>query len=106
MDLRDVKLSSCSELFPADILEIVVEKSFKVLHDVAIRKAVSRDKPVSQGKKLHFSNPLHQQQRPQQQHSKKPTESSSVLSFWSSSLTVSSSKASSSSSYWGKGKTF
>ena len=57
MDLRNAKLLSVSDLFPAEVPDKAVEKSSKVLRDEAIWKAVSRDKLVSRGKKLHFSNP-------------------------------------------------
>ena len=80
-----------------------MEKSSEVLHDEAIWKAVSRDKPVSKGKELHFSQPSRQEQ---QQQSKQSSGSSTSSSFWSSSLTWSSSKTSSSSSPQGKGKKF
>ena len=106
IDLRNAKVSSGSELFPADVLEKAVKKSLKVLHNEAIRKAVSRDKPASHGKKLHFSTTRHQQQRSQQQQSKNPAGSSVGSSFRSSSLTSSSCIASSSSSRRGRGKKF
>ena len=38
-DLHNAELSSGSDLFLADILEKTVERSSKVLHDKAIRKA-------------------------------------------------------------------
>ena len=41
MDLRNAKLSSGSDLFPAEVLEKAVEKSSKVLRDEDIQKAVS-----------------------------------------------------------------
>ena len=63
MDLRNAKLSSGSVLFPADILEKALEKFSKVLHDEAVRMAVSCDKPASKGKKLHFSQLLLQQKQ-------------------------------------------
>ena len=50
MDLRNAKLPSGSDLFPADVLEKDVEKSSKVLHDETIQKAVSCDKPASRGR--------------------------------------------------------
>ena len=55
MDLRNVKVSVGSELFSAEVLEKVVKESSNVLHDEAIRKTVSRDKPASRSKKLHIS---------------------------------------------------
>ena len=55
MDLRNAKLSSGSDLFLTDVLVKAMERSPKVLHDEAIRKAVAQDKPQSEGKKLHFS---------------------------------------------------
>ena len=54
MDLRNVKVSVGSELFSAEVLEKVVKESSNVLHDEAIRKTVSRDKPASRSKKLHI----------------------------------------------------
>ena len=51
MDLRNAKLSSGSDLFLATVLEKAVEKSSRVLIDEAIRKAISRDKLASKGKK-------------------------------------------------------
>ena len=53
MDLCSAQLSS-TELFPADILEKVVERSSKVLHDEAIHKAIAQEKPQQKGRKLHF----------------------------------------------------
>ena len=65
MDLRNSKLSGSAELFPADILERTVEKSSRVLHDEAIGKAVTVDKPARKlTKKLQFSQSSHQQQQP------------------------------------------
>ena len=58
MGLRNAKVSAGLELFPVEVLEKAVEKSSKVLHDEAIRKAVSSGKPASREKKLHFSNTL------------------------------------------------
>ena len=52
MDLRNAMISSRTELFPADVLDKAIEKSSKVLHDEAIQKAVSGDKPASRWKKL------------------------------------------------------
>ena len=60
MDLQNAKLSSGAELFPANVLKKAVERSSKVLHDEAIRIAVAQDKPLSKGKKLHFSKSLRQ----------------------------------------------
>ena len=55
MNLRNSKISTGEKLFPTDVLDKAIEKSSKVLHDEAIRKAVTRDKPSTLGKKLHFS---------------------------------------------------
>ena len=101
MDLRNAKISLGKELFLADVLNKAIENSSKVLHDEAIRKAVSRDKLAFRGKKLHFSTAPRQQQQ-----SKKPVGSPTRSSFRSSSLTSSSSKAFSSSSRQEKGKKF
>ena len=62
MDLQNTRLFN-SELFPADILEKTVEKSFRVLHDEAIWKAVSQEKPQHKSEKLHFSQLSQQQQQ-------------------------------------------
>ena len=45
MDLLNVRLSSSTELFPAEVLEKAVGKSSKVLFDEAILKAVSEGEP-------------------------------------------------------------
>ena len=55
MDFRNSKISMGEELFPTDVLVKAIEKSSKVLHDEAIRKAVTRNKPSARGKKRHFS---------------------------------------------------
>ena len=55
VDLRNYKISTGDELFPTDVLNLAIEKVSKVLHDEAIRKAVTRDKHLSSGKKLQFS---------------------------------------------------
>ena len=73
MDLRNYKISTGNKLFPTDVLNQAIEKASEVLHDEAIRKAVTRDKPLSRGKKLQFSTMPRKQQGPQ---SKKPTGSS------------------------------
>ena len=39
MGLRNAKVSAGTKLFPAEVLDKAVEKSSKVLHDEAIRKA-------------------------------------------------------------------
>ena len=57
VDLQNAKLSSGSNLLLASVFEKVVEKYSKVLHDEALRKAVSCYKPALKGKKLHFSQP-------------------------------------------------
>ena len=44
MDLRNAPLSGPSELFPKEAFGRAIEKSSRVLHDKAIRKAVSQDK--------------------------------------------------------------
>ena len=54
MDLQNAKLSSGSNLLLASVFEKVVEKYSKVLHDEALRKAVSCDKPALKGKKAAF----------------------------------------------------
>ena len=59
-DLRNSKILSGEELFPADVLEKAIEKSLTVLHDEATRKVFTRDKPSTCGKKLHFSTTLRQ----------------------------------------------
>ena len=56
MELRNAKISLGTELSPAGVLDKTIEKSSKVLHVEAIQKAVSRDKPASRGKTLHFSS--------------------------------------------------
>ena len=106
MDLADAKLSNSTELFPSEVLEKAVEKSLKVLHNEAICKAVSADKPQQKSsKKLHFSQPSRQQQ--QQQPKGSFVSSSGKSSFCSAAFSSSSSsKASSSSSRCGKGKKF
>ena len=63
MDLHNARLSNFTELFPTDIFEKAVERSSKVLHDEAIRKAVAQEKPRHKAKKLHFSQLSHQQQQ-------------------------------------------
>ena len=58
--LRNAKLSLSAELFAAE----AVEKSSHVLHDEAIRKAVSAEKLAHKSaKKLYFSQPSQQQQQ-------------------------------------------
>ena len=101
MNLRNLMIYTGDELFPTDVLKQADEKASKVLHDEAIRKAVTRDKSASLGKKLQFSSTSWKQQCPR---SKKPTVSVSGSSFHQSAAKSSSSKASSSSSCWGKGK--
>ena len=103
MDLRNSKISMGGELFPTDVLDKAIEKSSKVLHDEAIRKAVTHDKPSAHGKKLHFSTMPRKQQGPQP---KKPTGSSSGSSLHPSTSKSSSSKVSCSSSRQGKEKKF
>ena len=98
MDLRNSKISTGEDFFPTEVAS-------KVLHDEAIRKAVTRDNPSTCGKKLQFSTMPCQQQGPQQ-HPKKSTGSSLGSSFRASISKSPSSKASSSSSYQGKGKKF
>ena len=105
-DRWNSKVSSGEELFPAEVLEKAVEKSSKVLHDEAIRKAGTCNRPSTRGKKLHFSTMPCQQQCSRRQHSKKSTGSSSGSSFCASLSMSSSSKAYSSSSRQGKGKKF
>ena len=56
MDLRNFKI------FPTDVPDKAIKKPSKVLHSEAIRKAVTRDKPSTCGKKLHFSNTPRKQQ--------------------------------------------
>ena len=51
MDLRNARLSNSTELFPVDILEKAVEKSLRVLHDEAIRKAVAQEMPQHESAK-------------------------------------------------------
>ena len=68
MDLCNAKLSGFTELFLFEVLEKAVEKSSRVLPDVAIRKAASADKPQQKSAKmLHFSQPSPKQQQQQQQ---------------------------------------
>ena len=45
MNLRNVRLSNSTDLFPAVILEKAVEKSLRVFHVEAVRKAVAQEKP-------------------------------------------------------------
>ena len=59
VDLRNLKISTGEEVFPTDILKQAIEKASKVLHNEAIRKAVTSDKPSTCGKKLHFSTMPH-----------------------------------------------
>ena len=51
VDFRSARLSNSTKLFPSDILETMVEKSSTVLHDEAICKAVSLDKPQQKSAK-------------------------------------------------------
>ena len=80
MDLRNSKISTGKELFLTKVLDKAIKKPSKVLHNKAIRKAVTSDKPSTHGKKLHFSTTPRQQQCPQQ-HPKKSTSSSSGVVF-------------------------
>ena len=58
MDLCNCPLSGSPEPFPAEALEKEMEKSSRVLHNKAIRKAVSVEKPAHKPtKKLYFSQP-------------------------------------------------
>ena len=54
MHLRSSKIWTGEELSLMDILDKAIEKSSKVLHDEAIRKAVTCNKPSTCGKKLHY----------------------------------------------------
>ena len=65
MDLRNSTISMGEELFLTDVLDKAIEKSSKVLHAEAIKKAVTRDKPSTSGKKLPFSTTPRKQQVPQ-----------------------------------------
>ena len=103
MVLRYSKISVGNKLFRMDVLNQAIEKASKILHNEAIWKTVTCDKPFSHGKKFQFLTMPQKQQGPQ---SKKPTRSASGSSFCQSSAKSSSSKASSSSSHWGKGKKF
>ena len=103
IDHRNSTISTGDELFPPDVLKQAIKKVSKMLHDEAIRKAVTLDKPSSRGKKLQFSSSSWKQRGPQ---SKKPTGSTSGSSFLQSAAKSSSSKASSSSFRQGKGKKF
>ena len=92
MDLRNARLSNSTKPFPVDILEKEVERSSKVLHDEAIHKAMSQEKPQYKVKKLHFSQPsCQQQQQKQPQQSKQSYESSAWKSSFSSASSSSSS---------------
>ena len=106
MDLHNARLSNSTELFPADILEKAVERSSKVLHNEAIRKAEVQEKPQHKGMKLHFLQQSRQQPPPQQQSKWSCGSSSGKSSFFSAFSSSSSSKASSSSSRRWKGKRF
>ena len=46
MDLRNAPLSGSSEFFPKDAVEKAIEKSVRVLHNEAIKKSLSLDKPA------------------------------------------------------------
>ena len=89
MDLRNSFISTGDELFPNDVLQQAVEKSSKIVHDEAIHKAVTLDKPSSRGKKLQFSSLPH---KPQGLPPKKSTGSSSDMSSRQSATKSSSSK--------------
>ena len=100
MDLYNLKLSRSSELFPSE----AVENSSHILHDEAVRKAMSAEKPTRKcAKKIHFSQSMRQQQS-----AKHPslTTSSKTLDCPSSSGSSSGSKTFSSSSQRVKGKKF
>ena len=69
MDLQNSSLWS-SELFPKEAVEKAVEKSSRVLHDEAIRKAVSHEKRAKKSAKnfsscSHCSSPSFQNTGPQ-----------------------------------------
>ena len=51
MDIHNARLSNSTELFLSNILETAVEKSSRALHDKAICKAVSQDKPQQKSAK-------------------------------------------------------
>ena len=100
MDLLNLHLSGSSELFPAEAME----KSSHILHNEAIRKAVSAEKPTCKSsKKLHFSQSTRPWQAAKRPYLPTSGQSSGCPSFLSSS---SGSKASSSSSCRGGGKKF
>ena len=95
MDLRNILLTGSSELFPKEAVEKAIEKSSQVLHDEAIRKAVSQDKLAKKFmKQLKFSQSSWQLQ------------SSKCSGRCSSSAPLSGSKAPSPSSRCGRGKKF
>ena len=99
------KLSSSTELFLADILVKVVEKSSRVLHDKAIHKAVSAGNPSCKlVKKPHFLQSSRQQQQPPKHPSVPSSNKSSFRS--SASASSSSSKASSSSTHCVRERSF
>ena len=103
-DLRNSPLYGSMKLFPMDAVELAIEKSSRVLHEEAIWKAVSLDKPAEKSNKwLQFS-----QYSRHQRASKRLARQSSVKSVGRSSSSASSSsvKASSSSSWHGWGKKF
>ena len=96
INLHNAKMSGSTEFFPADVLEKAVEKSSWELHDEAICKALSVDKPPHKSvKKLHFS-----QSSGKQQKQPKCTlgSSSGKSSIWSSASSSSSASKTSSSS--------
>ena len=63
MDLRNLPLSGSMELFSKKTVEKTIKKFSLVVHNEAIRKAVSGEKPARKAtKRLHFS----QSSRPQQ----------------------------------------
>ena len=102
MDLQNSSVSTGNELFPHDVLQQAMEKASKVLHDEAIRKVVTQDKPSSRGKKLQFS---FSSCKPQGLPPKKPTGLSAGLSSRQSAPKSLSSKTTTSSRR-GRGKRF
>ena len=97
-------MSGSTELFTKETVEKATEKSSRVLHDEAIRKAVFLDNPSNKStKRLQFPQSSHHQQTlkrlGQQSTGKSSGRSSSSTSF-------SGYKTSSSSSRHGWGKKF
>ena len=104
MDLRNSLFSGSAELFPKETVEKAIEKSSHILHDMAIRKAMSQNRPAKKhAKQLQFSQ-FSRQSQPSKHSRLQPCRQSSGKG--SSSIPSSGSKIPSPSGRHGRGKKF